>query len=356
MFRKWSGWKKAAAFFAGAVMLLQGVGPVMAAEEETATLEMTGTVSHIDMSRSASAVLIIGNKTLTETVTFDAGDLSTLTVSPDYTGAVISGSGQIHITGVFLTGTYDNPVEYSVAVTKDVTFTDPDTGDIYTQTMTFSASFNYWDAGNMCPGLGGRELWSQGFVIPWSGMDFSFGSASAVLPEPTVTPEPTATPEPTLSPILSEIPLPSNIPAPTVSPSITPTLGPTVTASPSPTVAVTATPKPTVTPTSTIIPTKTVTVTAKPTITPTVTLKPTATSTPTKAAKRVMISNKNNGNHSGNATGTTGQSTAARKATNAKTGDETNLAWAVTCVLIALGAIVVAFRVLRVKKDQKNQK
>ena len=198
---------------------------VLEAEEngtdaEEAGLLVTGTVSHIDMSRVATATLTVGDKTLTQTVVFDADDLGTISVSPDYSGAIVLGEAQIHIAGVFPVGTYCNPQEYTVSITKDVTFTDPDTGKTYTQTMTFTSSFNYWDEGNMCPSLGWREYWSNGYVIPWSGMDFGFGTASAVIPAPTepgVTPGPT---EPTVAPTAT----PTVTPGPT-EPTVTP--GPT---------------------------------------------------------------------------------------------------------------------------------
>lgn len=132
---------------------------VLAAEEagtaaEETGLAVSGTVSHIDLSRVASASLTVGDKTLTQTVVFDEGDLGNITVSPDYVGAIVMGQGQIHIAGVFPTGTYACPIEYTVSITKDVTFTDPETGKTYTQTMTFTSSFNYWDESNMCPSLG----------------------------------------------------------------------------------------------------------------------------------------------------------------------------------------------------------
>ena len=179
---------------------------VIAAEEdgedaEAAGLLMTGTVSHIDLARVAEATLTVGDKTLTQTVIFDEGDLGNISVDPDYAGAIVLGEGQIHIAGVFPVGTFGDRVQYTVSITKDVTFTDPETGATYTQTMTFTSSFNYWDDSNMCPSLGYREYWSNGFVIPWSGMDFCFGSASATIPGPTAVPEPTATPTATPAPV-----------------------------------------------------------------------------------------------------------------------------------------------------------
>lgn len=143
---------------------------VIAAEEdgedaEAAGLLMTGTVSHIDLARVAEATLTVGDKTLTQTVVFDEGDLGNISVDPDYAEAIILGEGQIHIAGVFPVGTFGDRVQYTVSITKDVTFTDPETGAAYTQTMTFTSSFNYWDDSNMCPSLGYREYWSNGFVI-----------------------------------------------------------------------------------------------------------------------------------------------------------------------------------------------
>ncbi len=137
--------------------------------------------------------MTVGDKTLTQTVVFDEGDLGT-----HYSFSGLCGSNR------YGTGTDPHcrslsdrdiclPEEYTVSITKDVTFTDPETGKTYTQTMTFTSSFNYWDESNMCPSLGWREYWFNGFVIPWSGMDFGFGTASAVIPAPT---EPTVTPNP----------------------------------------------------------------------------------------------------------------------------------------------------------------
>ena len=210
---------------------------VIAAEEdgedaESVGLLVTGTVSHIDLSRVAEATLTVGDKTLTQTVVFDEGDLGNITVDPDYAGAIILGEGQIHIAGVFPVGTFDNRVQYTVSITKDVTFTDPDTGATYTQTMTFTSSFNYWDEGNMCPSLGYREYWSNGFVIPWSGMDFGFGTASAVIPGPTAVPNPseapvnpdtTVTPDPSVDPDTTETPDPTEDPDATATPTPTAT-------------------------------------------------------------------------------------------------------------------------------------
>ena len=275
---------------------------VLEAEEngtdaEEAGLLVTGTVSHIDMSRVATATLTVGDKTLTQTVVFDADDLGTISVSPDYSGAIILGEAQIHIAGVFPVGTYCNPQEYTVSITKDVTFTDPDTGKTYTQTMTFTSSFNYWDEGNMCPSLGWREYWSNGFVIPWSGMDFGFGTASAVIPAPT---------EPAVSPVPTE---PAVSPVPT-QPEVSPVPGET-----------------------------------DPSETPDPTEDPDATETPAPT----VTDAGNNGGTGNNGTGSDNNASGNQKSDGVKTADETNVAGSALMFLFAFVDVVLAFWALRLK-------
>ena len=323
---------------------------VIAAEEdgedaESVGLLVTGTVSHIDLSRVAEATLTVGDKTLTQTVVFDEGDLGNITVDPDYVGAIILGEGQIHIAGVFPVGTFDNRVQYTVSITKDVTFTDPDTGATYTQTMTFTSSFNYWDEGNMCPSLGYREYWSNGFVIPWSGMDFGFGTASAEIPAPTETPvtptpvEPTVTPvEPTGTPV-EPTGTPEN-PTPTpAEPTVTPVEPTGTPENPTPTPA-----EPTGTP-------------AEPTVAPDVTATPAptenpdATATPTPAATVTTTPGSNGGSGtSSNGTSSNGTTTSgSQKSNQVKTADNTKVAGSAFMFAFALLDVVLAFFALHLK-------
>ena len=321
---------------------------VIAAEEdgedaESVGLLVTGTVSHIDLSRVAEATLTVGDKTLTQTVVFDEGDLGNITVDPDYAGAIILGEGQIHIAGVFPVGTFDNRVQYTVSITKDVTFTDPDTGATYTQTMTFTSSFNYWDEGNMCPSLGYREYWSNGFVIPWSGMDFGFGTASAVIPGPTAVPEPTITETPvTPEPTITETPV---TPEPTITETpVTPE--PTITETP-------VTPEPTVTETP-VDPD--VTVTPDPTETPvdpdvTETPEdPDATATPTPTATGTTTGSNGGDGTSTNGTSSNGTTTSdSQKSNQVKTADNTKVAGSAFMFAFALLDVVLAFFALHLK-------
>lgn len=322
---------------------------VIAAEEdgedaEAAGLLMTGTVSHIDLARVAEATLTVGDKTLTQTVVFDEGDLGNISVDPDYAGAIVLGEGQIHIAGVFPVGTFCDRVQYTVSITKDVTFTDPETGAAYTQTMTFTSSFNYWDDSNMCPSLGYREYWSNGFVIPWSGMDFCFGSASATIPGPTAVPEPTITEIPvTPEPTITETPV---TPEPTITETpVTPE--PTITETP-------VTPEPTVTETP-VDPD--VTVTPDPTETPvdpdvTETPEdPDATATPTPTATGTTTGTNGGNGSSTNGTSSNGTTTSgSQKSNQVKTADNTKVAGSAFMFAFALVDVVLAFFALHLKR------
>ena len=333
---------------------------VIAAEEdgedaEAAGLLMTGTVSHIDLARVAEATLTVGDKTLTQTVVFDEGDLGNISVDPDYAGAIVLGEGQIHIAGVFPVGTFCDRVQYTVSITKDVTFTDPETGAAYTQTMTFTSSFNYWDDSNMCPSLGYREYWSNGFVIPWSGMDFCFGSASATIPGPTAVPEPTITETPvTPEPTITETPV---TPEPTITETpVTPE--PTITetpVTPEPTITETpVTPEPTVTETP-VDPD--VTVTPDPTETPvdpdvTETPEdPDATATPTPTATGTTTGTNGGNGSSTNGTSSNGTTTSgSQKSNQVKTADNTKVAGSAFMFAFALFDVVLAFFALHLKR------
>lgn len=289
---------------------------VIAAEEdgedaEAAGLLMTGTVSHIDLARVAEATLTVGDKTLTQTVVFDEGDLGNISVDPDYAGAIVLGEGQIHIAGVFPVGTFCDRVQYTVSITKDVTFTDPETGAAYTQTMTFTSSFNYWDDSNMCPSLGYREYWSNGFVIPWSGMDFCFGSASATIPGPTAVPEPTITETPvTPEPTVTETPVDPDV---------------------------TVTPDPTETP-------------VDPDVTETPE-DPDATATPTPTATGTTTGTNGGNGSSTNGTSSNGTTTSgSQKSNQVKTADNTKVAGSAFMFAFALVDVVLAFFALHLKR------
>lgn len=171
---------------------------VAAASVDAASERMiTGTADHIDLGIASLASLSVGDKTLYQTVYITREDVAAATItavqngsavafSADYSGLSISaGTGgviQIHIPGCFPVGTKQNPVQYTVSISRDVTFCDSETGATYVRTMTFSASFHYWDWNNGCPILLANVAgWQAGCFVPCSGMDFILGCASDAL-------------------------------------------------------------------------------------------------------------------------------------------------------------------------------
>lgn len=168
------------------------------AVNEAAALSLTtGTADHIDIGIASVASLSVGDKTLYQPVYLTKDDVAGATItavqngspvnfSADYSGLSISvGTGgitQIHIPGCYPVGTKLNPVQYTVSISKEITFCDSETGDTYVRTMTFSASFHYWDLNNGCPILlSNVGAWMAGCFIPCSGMDFILGCASDTL-------------------------------------------------------------------------------------------------------------------------------------------------------------------------------
>ncbi|MCD8122551.1 MAG: Cna B-type domain-containing protein [Clostridiales bacterium] len=149
------------------------------------------TVDHIDIGIEATATLEVNGEKLTQEVTLTRSDFENgnLTITATQNGESVtytqssyssstgsSGVEQIRINGTYPVGTKENPVVYTVTLTKDVTFTDSN-GNTYTVTVTFTASFNYWDENNDCPGLENSTTeWQQGSVIQGSGMDFLLGA------------------------------------------------------------------------------------------------------------------------------------------------------------------------------------
>ncbi|MCD7733129.1 MAG: Cna B-type domain-containing protein [Oscillospiraceae bacterium] len=119
-----------------------------------------------------------------------------------------STNDQLRVSGSYPVGTQTTPVIYTLTLTKPVTFTSK-TGATYTVTMSFVATFAYWDTGdtgtaradnggNQCPGVytqsggqggpGGQggsssstynSAWTSGSFLDGSGLDFVI-STSAV--------------------------------------------------------------------------------------------------------------------------------------------------------------------------------
>ncbi len=160
----------------------------------------TGTADHIDIEVNVTASLTIGEKTLETTVTLTEDDIKNgnftvtamqgdseftdFTVKTDdlETSTGADGVSQIRIGGSYPVGTKDNPVYYTVKLTKEIEFVDEDAGTTYTIIMTFTSTFYYWESDNNCPGLYTNEndfrKWEDGSFIDGSGLDFKLGDGS----------------------------------------------------------------------------------------------------------------------------------------------------------------------------------
>lgn len=123
------------------------------ADPQSLGLSTTGSVDHIDIGALTAATLKVGDKTITQPVILTFEDIANASISGDagfsadqssLSGSVgVSGMAQIRVPGNYPVGTKEAPAVYSVSVTKDVTFVDPDTGATYVRTITFSTSFTY---------------------------------------------------------------------------------------------------------------------------------------------------------------------------------------------------------------------
>ena len=304
------------------------------ADPQSLGLSTTGSVDHIDIGALTAATLKVGDKTITQPVILTFEDIANASISGDagfsadqssLSGSVgVSGMAQIRVPGNYPVGTKEAPAVYSVSVTKDVTFVDPDTGATYVRTITFSTSFTYWDWTNDCPNLGFRVNWAAGYVIPCSGMDIVLGCGYDEIPapEPTAVPNPTETPDP--EPTVTETPDPE----PTETPD---------------------TPDPTETP--------------DPTDTP-VPMNPTGTATPTPTGTATPVpGTNNNGTNGGNGTttnGTTNNGTTTNTTSNnttstsssdaVKTADNSHIAGYGMLVVFALLDAALAFFALRLRR------
>ncbi|MGN0704306.1 MAG: Cna B-type domain-containing protein [Lentihominibacter sp.] len=156
----------------------------------------SGTADHIDIGMQLSAKLTIGEETINQTVSLTEADIKsdsfTITAEQNgtaYTGFTVnknnittsegqSGIKQYRISGSYPVGTKDNPVYYTVTLSKTVVFKS-EAGEEYSVPMQFTATFSYWDPDNDCPGIQKRD--ADGSPSSFSnnaGLDFTLGSGA----------------------------------------------------------------------------------------------------------------------------------------------------------------------------------
>lgn len=136
------------------------------------------TVGHIEFGQEGKATIVIDGKEYSQTVNFTMSDVSDTTFSitatqngSPYTNFTVNKNkiaddsmshdgksyATVRVYGSYPVGTKDNPIKYTVSITKKVTFNipglDPITDDV---TMTYTVG--YWDDANWCPGKNGDDV------------------------------------------------------------------------------------------------------------------------------------------------------------------------------------------------------
>lgn len=157
-----------------------------------------GNAAHLEVMVNATAKLNIEGETdVTATIQLTTSDV--FTISATWNGAPFTGfsksggltldSDQLGNTtlrqkGTFPVGTKENPVWYTVSITKNVTFTLGD-GSSHTVPVTFSITGNFWSDFNYCPATYGRNNQRQSWWLNGkiqgdnAGMDFPISGEAA---------------------------------------------------------------------------------------------------------------------------------------------------------------------------------
>ena len=161
------------------VMALSLIPTVAFAKGEGPQIQTS--VDHIDV---LVALNINGQKE-----SLDQDDLKNITITSTTSNFTVTarklngstdayGQKQARFEGSFPVGTKDNPVSYTLSLTKVVD------GVSYDLTLTT----DYWDENNFCPPTlkdqknplnGHNDTWTNGGVVPGSGIDVEFGTANA---------------------------------------------------------------------------------------------------------------------------------------------------------------------------------
>ncbi len=160
-------------------------------------VENTDSAIHLDIHIGLTAIYTVNGQSYQTKVTLTEQDYTsgnlTITTPGDIhniTGTDIYDAGQRRFYGDFPVGTYENPVNYTITLTKAATFNV--NGEEVTVPMTFSRTINYWTQDNVCESLTGHRNyrnWSKGEFLSNTGMDFALGTSTA-----TQTPDTPDTP------------------------------------------------------------------------------------------------------------------------------------------------------------------
>jgi len=141
---------------------------------------------HLDIHIALTAIYTLDGVPYTANVEltkedYTSGRLQITATAPfNITGTEIYDAGQRRFNGTFPVGTSDNPVHYTIVLTKDVDFKV--NGKTVSVPMTFEKTVQFWSPDNICETImqsnSNKSKWQQGEFVR-GGMDFQLGASSA---------------------------------------------------------------------------------------------------------------------------------------------------------------------------------
>ncbi|MBR6740331.1 MAG: MucBP domain-containing protein, partial [Clostridia bacterium] len=172
------------------------VGP---AKAEWKLVENRDSAIHLDIHIALTATYTYDGEAYTAEVEltkadYENGNLQITATAPfSITGTTIHDAGQRRFNGSFPVGTSENPVLYTVKLSKNVDFVID--GETVSVPMTFERTVHFWHEDNICETLTQSRTklasWKEGKFVE-AGMDFKLGAsyASGSTPDPVDPTEP----------------------------------------------------------------------------------------------------------------------------------------------------------------------
>lgn len=154
-----------------------------------------GTVGHIDIGTDITAEVYIDGTLYTGNLTLAWNDSVNITAAyGDGTPVTFNrssryeygGERQIREPGQFPTGTIDDPIYYTITLTKNVWVSGEENNIYVAVPVTLTTTIDYWSDNNTCPGIWDSpqnviDAWRAGEVVNryYSGIDVDFNTGSA---------------------------------------------------------------------------------------------------------------------------------------------------------------------------------
>ena len=156
-----------------------------AAKAQWKLVKNEDTALHLDIHIALKATYTLDGTPYTADVTLTKEDYTSgnlkITSTADFkiSGTEIYDEGQRRFNGTFPVGTSDDPVYYTIELTKNVDFNVK--GETVSVPMTFEKTVHFWDEDNICETIMGssdKSKWENGEFIR-GGMDFKLGASEA---------------------------------------------------------------------------------------------------------------------------------------------------------------------------------